>query len=79
MRFPNVYGIDMPTRRELIAHNRDDAQICQAIGADELMYQAIDDMKRDVRGFNRRSLAWRLPALMGSTSPVMSVRLCWIV
>jgi amidophosphoribosyltransferase len=52
VRFPNVYGIDMPTRRELIAHNRDDAQICQAIGADELMYQAIEDMKRDVRSFN---------------------------
>jgi amidophosphoribosyltransferase len=52
VRFPNVYGIDMPTRRELIAHNRDDSQICQAIGADELMYQAIEDMKRDVRGFN---------------------------
>jgi amidophosphoribosyltransferase len=52
VRFPNVYGIDMPTRRELIAHNRDDAQICQAIGADDLMYQAIDDMKRDVRSFN---------------------------
>lgn len=52
VRFPNVYGIDMPTRGELIAHGRNDAQICQAIGADRLIYQTIDAMKADVRSFN---------------------------
>lgn len=52
VRFPNVYGIDMPTRRELIAHGRSDDEICEAIGADALVYQGIDAMKADVRGFN---------------------------
>jgi amidophosphoribosyltransferase len=52
VRFPNVYGIDMPTRRELIAHGRSDEEICEAIGADALVYQGIDAMKADVRGFN---------------------------
>ena len=48
VRFPNVYGIDMPTRNELIASNRDDEQIRAAIGADVLIYQDIDDMKRAI-------------------------------
>ena len=48
VRFPNVYGIDMPTRSELIAGGRDDEQIRAAIGADVLIYQDIDDMKRAV-------------------------------
>ena len=45
VRFPNVYGIDMPTRHELIASGRDDEQIRAAIGADVLIYQDIADMK----------------------------------
>jgi amidophosphoribosyltransferase len=52
VRFPNVYGIDMPSRRELIAHGRTDDEICAAIGADALVYQGIDVMKSDVQGFN---------------------------
>jgi len=44
VRFPNVYGIDMPSPEELIGHNRDDAEIAKAIGADWLVYQDIDDM-----------------------------------
>ena len=48
VRFPNVYGIDMPTRSELIAHERDDEQIREAIGADALVYQSIDAMKQAV-------------------------------
>ncbi len=48
VRFPNVYGIDMPTRSELIANGRDDEQIRGAIGADVLVYQDIADMKRAV-------------------------------
>jgi len=46
VRFPNVYGIDMPTRGELIAHGRDDDAIRVAIGADALIYQDIEAMKR---------------------------------
>ncbi|NBT74919.1 MAG: amidophosphoribosyltransferase [Betaproteobacteria bacterium] len=54
VRFPNVYGIDMPTRHELIAHERSDAEICKAIGADELIYQSIESMRDDVQGFNAK-------------------------
>ena len=48
IRFPNVYGIDMPTRSELIAHGLSDEEIRIAIGADALIYQSIDAMKRAV-------------------------------
>ncbi|WP_339388679.1 amidophosphoribosyltransferase [Vibrio caribbeanicus] len=44
VRFPNVYGIDMPSASELIAHGRDNQSICQQIGADELIFQTIDDL-----------------------------------
>ncbi len=46
VRFPNVYGIDMPTRSELIAHGRSDDEIRIAIGADALVYQRVEDMKQ---------------------------------
>jgi amidophosphoribosyltransferase len=52
VRFPNVYGIDMPTRGELIAFGRNDEEICKAIGADALIYQDIDSMKDDVLNLN---------------------------
>ena len=52
VRFPNVYGIDMPTREELIAHARSIEDIRQFIGADALIYQDVDAMKRVVRGLN---------------------------
>ncbi|KII75491.1 amidophosphoribosyltransferase [Vibrio renipiscarius] len=44
IRFPNVYGIDMPSANELIAHGRDNDQICKQIGADELIFQTLDDL-----------------------------------
>jgi amidophosphoribosyltransferase len=52
VRFPNVYGIDMPTRGELIAHGRSDEEICAAIGADALVYQSVESMKRSVSDLN---------------------------
>ena len=48
VRFPNVYGIDMPTKEELIAHGRSAEEIRQYIGADALIYQDVDAMKRVV-------------------------------
>lgn len=45
VRFPNVYGIDMPAPEEFIAHNRTIPEICEALGADELIYQDLDDLK----------------------------------
>lgn len=52
VRFANVYGIDMPTRDELIASNRTDAQICAEIGADALVYQDLDALKAAVSAVN---------------------------
>lgn len=52
VRFANVYGIDMPTRGELIASDRDDEGIRQAIGADGLLYQDLDDLRAAVRAIN---------------------------
>ena len=52
VRHANVYGIDMPTRSELIASDRDEAQICESIGADGLIYQDLEDLKAAVRAVN---------------------------
>ena len=52
VRFPNVYGIDMPTKSELIAHERSIEEIRQFIGADALVYQDVAAMKRVVRALN---------------------------
>jgi len=48
VRFPNVYGIDMPTRAELIATGRNDDQIAAEIGADALVYQDIEALKQSI-------------------------------
>lgn len=48
VRFPNVYGIDMPTRGELIATGKTDAEIAEEIGSDALIYQDIDAMKKAI-------------------------------
>jgi len=52
VRFPNVYGIDMPTTDELVAHNRTMEEIRQFIGADALIYQDVNAMKRVVGALN---------------------------
>ena len=58
VRHPNVYGIDMPSPEEFVAHERNVEQICEAIGADWLIYQELDDLKlavnkhKGVEGFD---------------------------
>ena len=52
VRFSNVYGIDMPTRNELIANGRSDADIAREIGCDALIYQDLDAMVATVRAGN---------------------------
>lgn len=44
VRYPNVYGIDMPSADELIAHGRSVEEVAAEIGADWLIYQDIDDL-----------------------------------
>ncbi len=48
VRYPNVYGIDMPTKDELVAHDRTVEQIRELIGCDALIYQDVEGMKRAV-------------------------------
>ncbi|CAM3063648.1 amidophosphoribosyltransferase [Cupriavidus taiwanensis] len=52
VKFPNVYGIDMPTRSELVAHGRTHEEIAKIIGADKLVYQDVEAMKQAVRDIN---------------------------
>ncbi|MGK0673225.1 MAG: amidophosphoribosyltransferase [Halothiobacillaceae bacterium] len=52
VRHANVYGIDMPTPEELIAHGRSEEEVGQAIGADRLIYQDLDDLIDAVRQGN---------------------------
>ena len=57
VRFPNVYGIDMPTKAELVAHNRSIEETRAFIGCDALIYQDLEAMRRAVSSLN--------PALSG--------------
>ena len=53
VRFQNVYGIDMPSASELIAHGKDTSEVCEEIGADKLFYQEIDDLVWAVQRGNK--------------------------
>lgn len=44
IRYPNVYGIDIPSPEELVATNRNSEEICKQIGADYVLYQRLDDL-----------------------------------
>ncbi len=52
IRFPNVYGIDMPAASELIAYGRTEEEVREAIGADRLIYQDLDDLVQAVQKGN---------------------------
>jgi len=52
VRYPNVYGIDMPSSNELIAHNKSEEEIAKIIGADWLIYQDLDQLIEAVRAGN---------------------------
>jgi len=52
VRYPNVYGIDMPTAGELVAHDRTVEQVREIIGCDALIYQDVDGMKQAVGSLN---------------------------
>ncbi len=53
VRYPNVYGIDMPTSTELVAHGRTVEEVRQIIGCDALIYQDVDAMKSAIRSLSR--------------------------
>ena len=52
VRYQNVYGIDMPARDELVASERTDEEVAEIIGADWLVYQAIEDLEASARKGN---------------------------
>ncbi|MBI5276616.1 MAG: amidophosphoribosyltransferase [Burkholderiales bacterium] len=52
VRYPNVYGIDMPTHTELVAHGRTVDEIREIIGCDALIYQDVDGMKKAIGSLN---------------------------
>ncbi|HSH26306.1 MAG TPA: amidophosphoribosyltransferase, partial [Wenzhouxiangella sp.] len=54
VRYPNVYGIDMPAASELVAAGRTEEEVRQVIGADRLIYQDLDALEKAVRGKNQR-------------------------
>jgi amidophosphoribosyltransferase len=54
VRYPNVYGIDMPAAKELIAAHRTEHEVQELIGADRLIYQDLDDLIACARGGNPR-------------------------
>tara|TARA_Y100001933_G_scaffold236244_1_gene258048 strand:+ start:3841 stop:5298 length:1458 start_codon:yes stop_codon:yes gene_type:complete len=50
VRFPHVYGINMPNRDELIAHNKSILEIAEKLEIDELIYQSIDNLRKSIIG-----------------------------
>jgi amidophosphoribosyltransferase len=52
VRYPNVYGIDMPTSTELVAHGRTVEEVREIIGCDALIYQDVEGMKRAIGSLN---------------------------
>ena len=65
VRFPNVYGIDMPTREELIAYNRSDTQVCKTLGADGLIYQDLEELVLSAQRGNPEILGFEQSCFSG--------------
>ncbi|HKK15328.1 MAG TPA: amidophosphoribosyltransferase [Gammaproteobacteria bacterium] len=63
--YPNVYGIDMPSVQELIAHNRTEEEITGIIGADWLIYQELEDLIDAVRAGNKNVIHFDLSCFNG--------------
>jgi amidophosphoribosyltransferase len=65
IRFPNVYGIDMPTRAELVAYNRTDDQVAKVLGADCVIFQKLEDLVESVSRFNSEIKIFDLSVFTG--------------
>lgn len=65
VRFPNVYGIDMPSREELIANGRTAAEVGREIGCDELIYQDLDALIQDVSSVNPKVTTFEASCFSG--------------
>jgi hypothetical protein len=76
VRYPNIYGIDMPAASELIAHGRSEEEVQQLLGCDWLIYQDLSDLEDAVSGPKHKLTASTPPASTASTSPASS-RATW--
>ena len=65
MRYPNVYGIDMPAASELVAHGRTELQVQELIGADWLVYQDLEDLVTACRHDDARITAFDTSCFSG--------------
>ncbi|TPX34192.1 amidophosphoribosyltransferase [Synchytrium microbalum] len=65
IRYPNVYGIDMPTRKELVAFNRTPEQVATEIGADFVIYQDLEDLVHSVSQFNPQITSFDVSVFSG--------------
>jgi len=54
IRYQNIYGIDMPSKSDLIAHDKNIEEVCKEIGADKLIYQDLDDLVYAVQAGNQK-------------------------
>lgn len=54
IRYPNIYGIDMPAAKELIAHGRTEKEVAHAIGVDRLFYLSLEDLIASIQKGNSR-------------------------
>ena len=52
VKYQNLYGIDMAATKELVAHDKTENEIADAIGADELIYQTLEDLISSVQEGN---------------------------
>lgn len=66
VRYPNVYGIDMPSANELIAHNRSVEEVQNLIGADWLVYQDLEDLISCVNDVNDEINDWECSVFTGN-------------
>lgn len=65
VKYPNVYGIDMPTKKELIAYGKTNEQIREAIHADALIYQSLSDLEDAVREENPKLTSFETSVFSG--------------
>jgi len=79
-RYSNVYGIDMPSRNELVASHGSPSQIAEALGADLVIYQTLPDLIASVQQFNPKLTAFDCSVFTGEyvTGDIDEKYLAWV-
>lgn len=80
LRYSNVYGIDMPSRNELVAYHREAEQIAEVLGADLVIYQTLPDLIRSVQQFSTTLTAFDCSVFTGQyvTGDIDEKYLAWV-